>query len=315
MDELRMLTERQGFFTRAQAADLGYDDRAVAREVRAGRWVRFRRGFYALADTWGEMDQVERHRVRSRAVLSSLGDRVALSHVSGVVAHDLPTWGLDLTRVHVTRLDGGPGRVEGDVVHHEGVCLGEDVSCWEEGLVTTPVRSAFEAGSRAGGREVGLVLLDALLHQGLATEREMDAQFKLMEHWPFLRSMHLPYRLADGRAESVGESRGRWLFRKHRIPAPVLQFEVVDGAGQVVGTSDWAWPEHGVLGEFDGRIKYGRLLKAGQEPGDAVFAEKQREDLMREVSGCRMIRFVWVDLDRGATTANRLRRQLFRDAG
>ena len=315
MDELRMLTDRQGFFTRAEAADLGYDDRDVARAVRAGRWVRFRRGFYALADTWVGADEVERHRVRSRAVLRSIGDRVALSHVSAALEHGLPTWGLDLTRVHVTRLDGGPGRVEGDVVHHEGVCLGDDVACSADGLVTTPVRSAFEAGSRAGGGEVGLVLLDALLHQRLATEGEMDVQFKFMEHWPFMWSMHFPYRLADGLAESVGESRGRWLFRKHRIPAPVLQFEVIDGAGQVVGTSDWAWPEHGVLGEFDGRIKYGRLLKPGQKPEDAVFAEKRREDLMREASGYRMIRFIWLDLDRGAATADRLRRQLFRDAG
>ncbi len=36
------------------------------------------------------------------------------------------------------------------------------------------------------------------------------------------------------------------------------------------------------MGEFDGRIKYGRLLRPGQEAGDAVFEEKRREDAIRD---------------------------------
>ena len=40
-----------------------------------------------------------------------------------------------------------------------------------------------------------------------------------------------------------------------------------------------------MFGEFDGRVKYGRLLKPGQDPGEVVFAEKRREDLIRGVTG------------------------------
>src|SRR3712207_8138753 len=32
---------------------------------------------------------------------------------------------------------------------------------------------------------------------------------------------------------------------------------------------------------FRSKVKYGRLLKPGQDPGDAVFEEKRREDAMR----------------------------------
>ena len=64
--------------------------------------------------------------VRRRSC-TRLGSRVALSHVSGVIDWDIPTWGLDLSRVHVTRLDGGAGRLEGDVVHHEGLSLDHEV--------------------------------------------------------------------------------------------------------------------------------------------------------------------------------------------
>ena len=66
----------------------------------------------------------------------------------------------------------------------------------------------------------------------------------------------------------------------------------------MIGTCDWAWPDHGVLGEFDGKVKYGRLLKPGQDVGQVVFAEKQREDLIRAVTDFRMVRIIWSDYER-----------------
>ena len=130
MDPLRFICEQDGFFTRAMARDVGYDDKAVDSMIRSGVWHRFRRAYYSFADLWSTLDDVERHRVRSRAVLHSLGEAVALSHVSGAVAHGIDIWGVDLARVHVTRLDGGAGRVEGDVVHHVGVCGRRTSSRW-----------------------------------------------------------------------------------------------------------------------------------------------------------------------------------------
>ena len=127
VDPTRWMAEQAGFFTRQEAEACGYADRDIRATVRAGVWVRFRRGFYTYADLWGALDEVGRHRVRSHAVMRSLGRRVALSHVSGTIDHDIDTWGMDLSRVHVTRLDGASGRTERDVVHHEGVCLEGDV--------------------------------------------------------------------------------------------------------------------------------------------------------------------------------------------
>ena len=117
--------------------------------------------------------------------------------------------------------------------------------------------------------------------------------------------------MCTDKAESVGESRGLWLFWVEHLPAPTLQYEVRDGA-ELVGRSDWAWPQHRGLGEFDGKVKYGRLLKPGQDPGEVVFLEKQREDRMREVADAWMIRLVWADLDQPAATAARIRRKLAR---
>ncbi len=309
MDPMRVLADQRGFFTTADARERGYDDRAVAEQVRSGAWTRFRRGAFAFADQWATQDDEQRHLVRARAVLRSLGSRVALSHVSAALAHGVQVTGIDLGRVHVTRLDAAAGRVEGDVVHHEGHCLTDEV-VEVDGMRAVPaVRAALEAGSRAHGGPC-LAVLDSLLHQGLATHEELIARYATMQRWPFMRPLQISVRMADGRAASPGESLGRHLFWTGGLPAPQLQYPVHDDVGRLVGTSDWGWPDHALLGEFDGRVKYGRLVRPGQTPGEVVFAEKRREDEMREVTSFGMVRLVWQDYLRPRLTLQRVARQL-----
>lgn len=309
MDPLRAVVETAGFFTRGQARDLAYDDKAVAAAVRGRVWHRIRRGYFTFHDIWVAADDVARHRIRSRCVAHSLGDAVALSHVSAVVEHGIDVWGVALGRIHVTRLDGGAGRVEGDVVHHEGLSFGGDVVTVGGLSTTKPERAVLEMGSRARGA-AKLVALDSMLHLGAGTPEGLYDQFRLMQRWPFMQSMHVPIRMADARSASAGETLGRHLFRGAGLPAPELQFAVRDADGHLIGICDWAWPGHGLLGEFDGRVKYGRLLLPGQQPGDVVFAEKLREDALREATGHRMIRLVWDDYDHPTATVARLRRML-----
>ena len=70
--------------------------------------------------------------------------------------------------------------------------------------------------------------------------------------------------------------------------------------------SDFGWPEQRTVGEFDGKVKYGRLLKPGQDPGDAVFEEKLREDAFR-ARGWEVVRWTWTDLRDFRATAARIR--------
>lgn len=307
MDPLRAICLELGFFTRAHARQAGYDDRAITREARAGRWLRIRRGYYTFPDTWSTSTEEQQHLFRCRAVLDALGDAVALSHTSGCVAQRIDVWGLPLDRVHVTRLDGGAGRIEGDVVHHEGLVLDSEVGEIDGMRVLPPARCALEAGS-LGSAESSLVLLNSALHRRRCTIDDIGTQFDLMAHWPRVRHLHVPVRMCTDKAESVGESRGLWLFWIEHLPAPLLQYEVHDG-GRLVGRTDWGWPKYRGLGEFDGKVKYGRLLKPGQDPGDVVFKEKQREDRLREVTQAWMIRLIWSDFDTPSLTAQRFRRR------
>lgn len=305
MDPLHALIDTAGFCTRAEALAVGYDDRDLQRLVRHGVLHRIRRGAYTTSVRWAALDAEGQHLLRCDIVLRSLGPAVCLSHVSAALVHGATTWGVPLARVHVTRLDGGAGRVEGDVVHHEGFCLDGDVVEVAGRPVTRPARSALEAASQ-GTPEAALSLLDSFLHQGLVSDKALAAQFTTMQHWPRLRRLHVPVWMADGRSASVGESRGRWLFWSAGLPAPVLQYEVHAADGRLIGATDWAWPDHGVLGEFDGQAKYGRLLKPGQASGEAVFAEKVREDELRAQTGMTMLRLTWADYQRPRVTTDRV---------
>lgn len=306
-----MLTGDAGFFSRQEAKSAGYADRDITRMVRSGTWVRFRHGAYAFRDEWAALSDVERHRVRCNAVLRSLGDVVALSHVSGVIRHDIEVWGLPLGRVHVTRLDGGPGRIEGDVVHHEGLVTDDDIVLVEGQRVLRAERCVLEAASRASN-EVALCLFDSGLRLKSFDKATLLATHDALQHWPFMRHLQIPVRMADPRAGSIGESRGRWIFRVVGIPAPELQYEIYDHDGNLVGKTDWAWPEERTFGEFDGRVKYGRLLKPGQDPGQAVFDEKVREDLLREATGFMAVRFIWSDYEHPMLIRERLLRKFGR---
>ena len=308
MDQLRLLAETRGFFTRSEAMAAGHDDRAIGRAVRVRAWVRVRPGTYTLSELWPE-DEEQRHRILGRAVVAKLGPSVALSHTTAALEHGLRVWDADLSQVHVTRLDGGAGRTESGVVHHEGLILPSDLRTVEGVLVTHPARAAIETASLLSP-EARLGPLDSALALAKTDRRELDATFALMRSWPDMQGVQVSVRMADGGAQSIGESRTRHLCYVFHLPAPQLQYEVRDATGRLLGVTDFAWPQYGLLGEFDGKVKYERYLRPGEQPGDAVFREKRREDLLCELLGWRMIRFIWADLYRPAETAARISRML-----
>jgi hypothetical protein len=99
--------------------------------------------------------------------------------------------------------------------------------------------------------------------------------------WPGCPAARRVVAFADRRSASVGESRSRVLIRRAGLPDPVRQWEV-RSAGRVLGRVDFAWPELRTVGEFDGMVKYGRLVRPGQTPAEVVVDEKRREDAIRD---------------------------------
>jgi hypothetical protein len=308
---LRAVAQSEGVFLRREAVAHALDDATLRRAVRAGRLTKVRHGAYAFTADLHDLDGRGRHVLTTRAAMRVLRERVAVSHHSAAALHGMDLWDVPLEQVHVTRTDGGAGRSEGDVQHHEGLVLDGDLVVVHGVPVVRPVRAALKSASLSG-LERGVVTVDSGLRDGLFTTEDLAEQHGLMQSWPGTQHLHLVTRLADGACQSVGESRSKYFFYAHGFPAPELQFAVHDGAA-LVGVADFAWPELGLLGEFDGRVKYGRLLRPGEDPGDAVFREKRREDLLRRLTGWRVIRLVWADLQQPERTAAWLRSE-FRTA-
>ncbi|WP_366664253.1 hypothetical protein [Gordonia sp. i37] len=91
------------------------------------------------------------------------------------------------------------------------------------------------------------------------------------------------------------------------IPSARLQHRFYDAEGNEIARTDFDWS--GVLvGEFDGKVKYQKHLRPGEDAADAVIREKIREDRIR-AQGIMVIRWVWADLDAG-TVVTRIRRWL-----
>jgi hypothetical protein len=111
---------------------------------------------------------------------------------------------------------------------------------------------------------------------------------------------------ADARSESVGESRSRVAIARAELPPPTLQWEVRDGDGRLIGRVDFGWPEQRVIGEFDGKMKYGRQSTGDVTEGETVYREKRREDELR-AQRLAVVRWGWEDLEGFETVARRLR--------
>ncbi|WP_372728782.1 type IV toxin-antitoxin system AbiEi family antitoxin domain-containing protein [Nocardioides sp.] len=299
----------ESVFLRRDALAEGYDDRAIARMVRTGAWHRIRRGAYVPAELWRGADTMTQHELLAHAVHRQAQAEVALSHVSALWAYGAPDWGVDLSTVHLTRLDGRGGRREAGVCQHVGHLVPDDLVRFGTVLITSPTRTALDA-STVLGTEAALVVMDHFLHRGLTTRELLAERYASMTGWPFTLKTDLVLRLADGRSESPGETRTRYLCWRQSLPKPELQYPITDEFGRVVAVADCAWPGHGAFLEFDGRVKYERLLRPGESPSEVVVREKRREERIRELTGWRCIRLMWSDLEHPARTAERIRRVL-----
>lgn len=288
----------------------GHDDRSIARLVHDGVLRRTRRGAYVDKPRSSGLDAAGEHALRARAAVQQAKTRVVLSHVSGLPEYDAPTWGLDLSDVHLTRTDGRAGRHEAGIQQHCGKILPGDVVARHGLEVMSPVRIALEV-TTMGSAEAGLVVVNHFLHCGIVSEDELLERYELMEHWPNTLRTGLVLHRADHRAESVGESRTLHLIHDAGLPVPTLQHPIFDRSGREVARVDFAWPELGVFLEFDGKVKYEKLLKPGQRASDVVIAERDRERMICRLTGWRCIRIVWADLERAIHTAAMIRAELY----
>jgi predicted transcriptional regulator of viral defense system len=281
----------------------GYSPTELARLSRTGGLVHLRRGAWLAEEP---ADDVVRHRLLIAATLDLTADAV-VSHGSAAVLHGLPSFET-LTRVHLTRSDGR-GKLRGYVHLHVAPVDASELVVLDGVAVTSLARTVVDL-ARALPFAEAVATGDAALRLGLAAE-DLDEALSRAGRRPGIGGARRVAAFADGRSESVGESLSRVVLHRLGLAPTTLQLEVFDPGGRFVGRSDFGWEDRRTLGEFDGRVKYGRSLRSDQPVEDVLWSEKQREDELRDL-GWQLARWTWWHLEHERVLEARLRRALQR---
>lgn len=295
---------------RSRALDEGYTDGELARAVRRRQLRRIQRGTYIPDAISQPADASAAHRVTVAATIADLRTPAVVSHTSAAVLHGMALWGVALHRVHVLRNPPASGSGSRRLRLHVARFSDDEVTMVDGILVTTATRTVVDV-ARSVSFESAVVTADFALRTGLTSREGLHESLRRMGAVPGVRRAAHVLDFADGLSESVGESRSRVVLHRLGVPSPDLQPRVHRRDGTVIGRADFGWETFRTLGEFDGRVKYGRLLRTGQEPGDAVFREKRREDELRD-HRWEVARWTWDDLDHPRVIGDRVRRAFAR---
>lgn len=273
----------------ARASGLGGED--LRRAARAGSLMRVRHGAYVSTDTWETADEAERHRLRVHAAARRL-ERPVFSHESAAALWRLPLFGGWPEDVHVlVRVERGITSTRG-VRRHRVAEVPPPVV--REGVAVTTIARTVVDLARVGPFARGLLLADDALRRDGVEREHLASELRAAGGGRGVRAARRVVDEADGAAESPGESLSRARMIELDLPRPVLQHEVRDRRG-LVGRVDFFWADLGVVGEFDGRVKY-RVDGVGDRRAleERVWDEKQREDRLR-TAGLRVVRWTWRD--------------------
>lgn len=298
----RVASSSDGVLRRAHLERSGLSTRDITWLVRRGTLVRVHRDTYRLPAP-DDVPQTDFYAavtaVRRRSPTRILTGAAALAELG------LPVFGRP-TRVDVAE-DPRGGSSTRSVMRTVARPPDGQLTRSARGPVARPARAALDA-ARLDGVVVGVVAADAALRGGLTSVAELDLVVSSMAGLRGADRARRCARLAHPGSQSPGESWSAVVLDDHLVPQPERQWKVSDDAG-LIGFVDFYWPEAGVVGEFDGRVKYGRVNPSGAPPEEVVWSEKVREDRLRAV-GLSVVR--WTTTDLGSPTAwmRRLQRAL-----
>lgn len=278
----------------SQWIDSGRTRAALRAAVASGEVVRLRRGVVAEP---GDPGAASLHRLRILGAAPVLGPSTFFGHESAAVLHGLPLLTNRLDEVVAVRAGGGHGAITATLHARTAKLGGDDVTLVDGLPVTNLDRTVCDLARRLPFPEAVMVT-DAGLRLG-ADRTELLARCAAGRG---CRMAERAVLFGDPLAESPGESLSRVRFHQARLPVPELQHEVFDHDGELVGRLDFWWRDQGLAGEFDGLVKYGRLLRPGESVEQVVLAEKRREQRLFDL-GIRVIRWTWSDLWSPALTA------------
>lgn len=284
-------------------------DREIRRLVLESELARLHRGAYVAGPS--PLDSGARYAARVEALVRShegTGDRLVLAGPAALTRYGLPLFGRPPEQIHLAKR-----RTGGRAARGMTVAIGElpvDERRTVAGIeVASPARAALDT-ARLHTLVAGLAAADAGLRTGLMSMRDLTVSADRMPRLKGVERARRVTDLAHAGSQSPGESWSALVLDQVGVPRPQRQAEFRDGRG-LAGRVDFWWPEHRTVGEFDGRVKYGRRTPWGQLGQDALWAEKLREDRLRDL-GLAVVRWTMADLGRPEDLRARIERAFAR---
>lgn len=321
-----MESDRRALILASDRRALTGSSRGLSRAYTRGDLVRVRAGVYYRKPAWLALKAWERYAATVAAVAAS-DPSVGFCYLTGLRVWRLPTPGVP-THIHIlTQSPHKAGRLPpttwaakdprtgltglerirgyGIFRHHWDADIVDAHGFRVTSLVQTVVDSVVRLELPAA-----VAVADAVLGRG----RKEGEGLTRIDFQPALAGLASAAKrrrilevlsLANEAAESAGESRSRALIHILGFPPPELQRTFYDVEGFIART-DFFWPDHGVVGEFDGDVKYlDDDLLGERSTRDVILAEKKREDRLRAL-GYAVVRWDW----KAITDPDILRRKL-----
>ena len=299
--ELTALAVAQGgVFTIAQARRT-HTGEQIRRLLQRGEWLAVRRGVYAEAAV-AAAGPAHRLQVAARVLIT--GGDVVVSHRSAAVLHGFPLIEPPETPTLTVVRASGEAVARATDLRSAGLPAGHRTTLWAL-PITTPARTVADLLRESDDHLQAVAFADAALRSGL-DRAAVEAVLADCGRWPGVRRAGAALAFADARAESPLESRCRVWFARQGLPAPSPQVRIINDRGREIARVDFLFREQRTVCEADGRVKY--------DDPEALWREKRREDLLREL-GLEVVRATWADgEDGGRALAERLRRAFARAA-
>ncbi|MGV9801693.1 type IV toxin-antitoxin system AbiEi family antitoxin domain-containing protein [Mycobacterium sp. NPDC003449] len=246
---------------------------AFDRAVDSGALERIWQGIYCVGEPTDGL--------RLRGLDLSAGRKVAVCLGTAAALHGFDTEGPP--DLHILNPPCGQMRsADGLVVHRRD---GAPLTVVGGRYVTAPAWTAIEV-ARALRRPRALATLDAALRSGTCTRSGLWRAAIAQAGRRGIVNVRNLIALADERAESPMESEARLVMLDGGLPVPELQFEVIDGSGQL-RRLDFAWPHRRVAVEYDSLDWHGNP--------DALRDDRRRTAALMDV-GWTVIGIVFEDV-------------------
>lgn len=253
-----------------------------------GALVRIATGVFVPVAEWKGLNADAQYRVRVEAASLISGPESQFSHDSAAAMWRLPSIGPWSSDVHelTPRAPGGTSRVG---IRRHGIGLDPNPAIVDGVTITSLVRTLIDV-SCVGPFVRAVAMVDSGLHDdedelGTPTKLQLLTAMDGLEPYRGLTRARKVIDFASPLSGSPGESFSRVQFLALGYPAPEQQVEFFDEHGSI-GFVDFFWRELGLICEFDGRSKYGKMRRFQRDMTleQILMSEKEREDRLRRVS-------------------------------